>query len=81
MVLGSLAVYLVTALHLVKSRHRMILLGVLMVIALGQVAVGLIQFSRGNDFPCFFRLRKVSQAATGRAASMSLRIISLVIWK
>ncbi|MGB8356501.1 MAG: O-antigen ligase family protein [Chthoniobacteraceae bacterium] len=53
MVLGSLAVYLLTALHIVKSRHRMILLGVLMVIALGQVAVGLIQFSRGNDFMLF----------------------------
>ena len=53
MVLGSLAVYLVTALHLVKSRHRMILLGVLMAIALGQVAVGLVQFGRGNDFMLF----------------------------
>ena len=53
MVLGSLAIYLLTALHIVKSKHRMILIGVLMVIALMQVGVGLVQFSRGNDFMLF----------------------------
>jgi len=53
MVLASLAVYLLTALHLVKSRHRMILLGVLMVLALGQVGVGLVQFAKGNSFMLF----------------------------
>jgi len=53
MVLGALTIYLLTALHVVKPNQRMQLLAVLMLIALGQVAVGLVQFSRGNEFMLF----------------------------
>ena len=91
MVMGALAVYLLTSLHLVKSRHRMILLGVLMVIALGQAAVGLIQFGKGNDFMLFGYGR---YPAAGRASGqyispnhlagylevVAIVCISLVCW-
>ena len=53
MVLGTLAVYLLTALHLVKSKYRMYFIGLLLAIALGQVAVGLVQFTQGNNFMLF----------------------------
>lgn len=53
MVLASLVIYLITALVFVRGRHRMLLVAVLMLIAVGQVGVGLVQFSRGNDFMLF----------------------------
>ncbi len=53
MVLGSLMVYLVTALLMVRSQHRMQLLGVLLAVAIAQTAIGFIQFKNGGTFLLF----------------------------
>lgn len=53
MVLGAVAVYLLTALYFVKSQYRMYLTAVLLAIAVGQAALGLYQYARGNDYMLF----------------------------
>ena len=66
MVLGSLAIYLLTALYFVKSKPRMQLIGVLLLIALAQVLLGLIQFTHGRDDMFFgFRRFPVGNRASG----------------
>ena len=66
MVLGSLAVYLITALYFVKSKDRLRLVAVLLVIALGQVALGLVQFSQGDNYMLFgFRRWPSESRASG----------------
>ncbi len=90
MVTGAVAVYLLTALRLVKSKYRMYLIAVLLAIALGQVVVGLIQFSRGDDFTLFYHRSPNANRASGQYVSpnhlagylevVAIMGISLVIW-
>ena len=57
MVQGALAVYLITALVLVKPPHRMQLMAVLLLVAIGQTVVGCIQFKNGDNFFLFGYMR------------------------
>lgn len=50
MVLGSLLVYLLTALYIVKPQRRMVFVAALLLIAVGEVVVGLIQFNGAHNF-------------------------------
>lgn len=67
MALGSLAVYLLTALYIIKPQRRMAFVAVLLAIALGHVAVGLIQFNGAHDFMLFgFQRADYGQRASGQ---------------
>ncbi len=70
-VLASLAIYLLTAIYVIKSRDRMRLVGVLLVIALAHMVVGLVQFTRGNDFMLFgFHRATIGTVLGNRASGM-----------
>ncbi len=74
MVLGCLVVYLVTAVHITKAQDRTIVLVVLFVIALGELLVGLRQFSQGDNWMPFGFLRTDSGK---RASGMFISSIHL----
>jgi O-antigen ligase len=91
MVLGSLMVYLITALLMVKSQHRMQLLGVLLVVAIAQTAVGFIQFKNGDNFMLFgYQRYDYQRRASGQYGCpnhlagylevVALFGLSLVVW-
>ena len=90
MVLASVAVYLLTALRLVKSKYRMYFIGVLLVIALGQLVVGVIQFSQEKEFTLFYQRYPNGNRASGQYVSpnhlagylevVSVMGLSLVFW-
>lgn len=65
MVLGALIVYLLVAFHLTNPRHRMILLGVLMIAATVNVLIGAWQFTRGDNFMLLFGRPDYEQRASG----------------
>jgi O-antigen ligase len=65
MVLGCLAVYLLTSIHLTGIRERRVILGTLFVLAAVNVFIGLRQFSFGDNWMPFGFLR----ADSGRRAS------------
>lgn len=70
MVLGALAVYLLTSLYIVKPPLRMVFAAILLALAFGQVVVGLIQFSGSPDFMLFGLQRPAvyGQRASGQYA-------------
>lgn len=66
MVLAAMLVYLLTALHLTAPKHRYGIIGALLVLAAAQIVIGIIQFTRGDDFMLFDFLRR---AASGKRSS------------
>ena len=91
MVSGCLVIYLLAALSFTKSKFRMYFIGVLLAIALGQVIVGFIQFSRGNDFELFgYQRYPAGNRASGQYVSpnhlagylevVAIMGMSLVCW-
>jgi O-antigen ligase len=65
MVVASLAVYLLVAFHLTNPRHRMIFLGVLMLLTQLNVLVGAWQFAQDNNFMLLFGRPDYEARASG----------------
>jgi len=66
MAAACLMVYLLTALYFTESSQRLWLVGVLLAIAVAEVGVGVVQFSRGNGFMLFgFVRNEISSRASG----------------
>jgi O-antigen ligase len=56
--LGALIVYFLFALHLTKPNYRCAMLGLMFALALANVAIGLLQFSKGSNFMPFGFLQR-----------------------
>lgn len=91
MVLAALCVYLLAALHIVKSKQRMFFFGLLLLIAIGQTMLAARQFSTGTDKLLFNFVRyNVEHRASGQYVSpnhlagflevVAVMGLSLVIW-
>ncbi len=55
--LGALSVYLLTAFYIPGAKHRLLLIGGLLLLAALELFPGLLQFARGNEFMLFGFLR------------------------
>lgn len=57
--MGAMIVYYLFALHLTKPKYRFAMLALMFALAVGHVAIGLLQFSKGMNFMPFGFLRRV----------------------